>query len=161
MKGLKFKIANTVIAISLFITFIASVLLVVLLGIKSYHSVCDVSELTFNERTCLAYITDKLRHGDCEGAVRVGEFDGLNAIYIDSEYEGVLYNNIIYFYDGWLYEIYCEKDARFFKTDGSKIAEASSVVFSEPKSGLLLIEVTDTNGSKGKFHLYVRSEGRT
>jgi len=111
MNNVKISTANTIITILLFTFFSASVFIVLTLGFKSYNSTCINSELSFNERTCVAYISERLRQGDSNNAVSIGEFGGQNAIFIDTEYDGTPYSSIIYFSEGWLRELLVEKDA--------------------------------------------------
>lgn len=150
---------DTVFIIVLFCVFTTSVLIVLLLGTRIYKSMSDSSEIAYAERTCMSYIAEKLRHGDSEGSVYVGEFDGLNAIYIETEYDEITYNNILYFNDGWLCELFCDKGAEFVRTDGTKIIEAESVSFTESGSGLFCVEATDLSGNTSRLNISLRSGG--
>lgn len=150
---------DTVFIIVLFFVFTSSVLIVLMLGTRIYNSMSDSSEIAYSERTCMSYIAEKLRHGDREGSTYVGEFDGLNALYIETDYDGITYNNILYFNDGWLYELFCDKGAEFVRTDGTKIIEAESVSFAEAHSGLFCIEAIDLDGNKSRLNISLRSGG--
>lgn len=161
MNNVKISTANTIITILLFTFFSASVFIVLTLGLKSYNSTCINSELSFNERTCVAYISERLRQGDSNNAVSIGEFGGQNAIFIDTEYDGTPYSSIIYFNEGWLRELLVEKDASSSLVAGTKIAQARFITFSEPEPGLFFIEITSQDDSKNKLHIYVRSGGKT
>ena len=151
--------ADTLLVIALICAFTASVIMVLLLGIRIYNSITRASELAYSERTCMSYISEKLRHGDANGAVYVGKFDGLNAIYIDSAYGDTVYNDILYCYDGYLNELFCEKGEEFYKTDGTEIIGAESVSFTEPKAGLIYVEAVDLSKNTDRLYISLRSGG--
>jgi hypothetical protein len=151
--------ADAVLTIILIVAFAASVLLVLLFGTRIYRSMSAGAESAYDERTCAAYLAEKLRHGDERGAVRLGSFDGAEALYIDSEYDGVVYSQILYCYDGWVWELLCEKDAVFSKTDGTKLIPARAVQFSEPSPGLFYIEAVGLDGEVGGLYVSLRSGG--
>ena len=150
---------DTIIVLVLLCVFAASVLMTLLLGTRIYSSMSKSSALAYNERTCMSYLAEKLRHNDTRDSVYIGEFDGLNAVFLDTEANSVMYSDIIYCYDGWLWELYCEKDAPFSRTDGTKVIEAESVSFGEPEAGLFHIEATDMSGKDSCMFICLRSGG--
>ena len=150
---------DNVLFIVLMCVFTASVVLVLMQGVRIYRSAVVSSELLYNERTCAFYITEKLRHGDEMNAVYVDSFDGLNALYIDSRYNDTVYSTIMYFNEGWLNELFCEKGANFNRADGTKIIRADSVTFLESSPGLLYVETVDGSGNSGGLYFRLRSGG--
>ncbi|MDF2839061.1 MAG: hypothetical protein K0S60_764 [Evtepia sp.] len=150
---------DTVFAASLLCVFAASVLMVLLLGTRIYNSMSSASDLAYQDRISMSYIAEKLRHADKTGAVYVGEFDGINAIYLETEDRETTYQTILYYYDGWLCELFCEKGSEFQKTDGTKITHAEAVHFSEAGSGLFDVEVIDLSGNTSHLTIYLRSGG--
>lgn len=155
----KMNTIDTAFAIALLCMFAASVLMVLLLGTRIYTSMTTATDDSYNERTCLSYIAEKLRHGDKASAVSVGTFDGLNAMMIETEDNHTTYETILYYYDGWLRELFFEKGTSFLKTDGTKIIEAQSVKFTEVKSGLFSVKAVDLKGNTSSLNIFLRSEG--
>lgn len=151
--------ADTVALVALIAAFMLSVLFVLLLGARVYRGMSAGAESAYGERTCAAYLAEKLRHGDAQGAVRLGGFDGAEALYIDSEYDGTVYSQILYCYDGWVWELFCERDAGFSKTDGTRLIPAQAVHFSEPSPGLFYIEAVGRDGEVGGLYVCLRSGG--
>lgn len=145
--------------IILICAFTASVLMVLMLGIRIYTSTADASERLHNARTSTFYIAEKLRHGDERDAVYVADFDGLNALYIESSYDDAVYTNILYYSNGWLNELFCEKGADFDRSDGTKIIETGAVTFSEPSPGLFDVETVDLSGNISRLNICLRSGG--
>ena len=155
----KIQSADAVLAVVLVVAFAAAVLFVLLFGTRIYRGTSAGAESAFDERTSVAYLAEKLRHGDERGAVRLDSFDGVEALYIDSEYDGVVYSQILYCYDGWVWELLCERGAEFSKTDGTKLIPARDVRFSEPSPGLFYIEAVGLDGEVDGLHVSLRSGG--
>lgn len=139
--------------------FAGAVLLVLVLGTRIYSSMSSASERAYYERTVFSFAAEKLRQGDVAGAVSVGDFDGLNALYLESELGGTVYTSILYCYDGWLYELFCEKGLDFSREDGTKILQAASVRFSEEAPRLIHIASTDEAGHVRGLSIHLRSGG--
>ncbi len=150
---------DTLILTVLACAFAASVLLVLLLGAGIYQSAASSSDAAYSERVCTSYIAEKLRHGDENGAVSLGSFDGGEALFLESDDGGVRYTTIIYSHDGWLWELFCEKGADFSREDGVKIIEVRAVHFSEAEPGLFSIEAVGPGGAANRRTIHLRSGG--
>lgn len=150
---------DTLFIVVLLCAFTASVLMVLLLGAQVYGSASKTASAAYARRTCAAYINEKLRHGDLESAVETGEFDGCSALMLTMDTGGASYSDILYYCDGWLWELTCEKGARFTRADGVKIVETGPVVFSSPKPGLIKAEITEQNGGADGLVYALRSGG--
>lgn len=159
MKRLKMHFAAAACVFFLLLAFIGSAMAVLVLGTQAESTEKAFSERSFCERTLITYLAEKLRQGDGGGDIYVGEFDGINALFIESTLEGDLYTDIIYCCDGALCELLCKKGADFSQKDGIKLFEADSVIFSKPESGLIYIEATDTEGRTSILHLFLKSGG--
>jgi len=160
MKRYKIHFAATACVLFLLLAFIGSAMAVVVLGIQSESSEKSFSTQAFCERTLMSFLAEKLRQGDGSGDIYVGEFDGINALFIESTLQDTLYTDIIYCYDGALCELFCEKGTDFSHKDGTKLIEVGSVIFSEPESGLIYIEATGTEGKTSFLHLFLKSGGQ-
>ena len=150
---------DTLFVVVLFCAFTASVLLVLLLGARVYGAMTKTAAQTFDRRTCAAYVTEKLRHGDSTGAVETGVFDGCSALYLTTDANGMAYSDILYYYNGWLWELNCEKSASFTRTDGVQVVEAGTVVFSGPTDGVVTAAITDMDGQEQGVTYRLRSGG--
>lgn len=150
---------DTLFIIVLLCAFTASVLLVLLLGARVYGSMTRTGGETYDRRTCAAYIVEKLRHGDRAGAVETGSFDGCSALYLTSDVNGEAYSDILYYYDGWLRELSCEKGAVFTREDGTKVVETGTVSFSGPAAGVVSAEIVNADGQAQGVTYALRSGG--
>jgi hypothetical protein len=143
--------------------FAASILMVLMLGVNVYGNIQKTSDAQFNERVCLSYVTAKVHRNDTAGAVRTGDFEGVSALYLDQEIDGTYYNTLIYAYDGWLMELFCEKDSMtdlgLSPESGSPVLEVDSIVFKTVAPNLLFVEYSDNGGVGGSVFINLRSEG--
>lgn len=160
MKRFKINFAATACVLFLLLAFIGSAMAVVVFGTQSESSEKAFIAQAFSERTLMPFLAEKLRQGDGLGDIYTGEFDGINALFIESTLQNTLYTDIIYCYDGALCELFCENGSDFSRKDGTKIIEVGSVIFSEPESGLIYIEATDKEGRTSFLHLLLKSGGQ-
>lgn len=150
---------DTLFVVVLLCAFAGAVLLSLLLGARVYGAMNKNAGKTYNRRTCAAYITEKLRHGDSAGAVETGSFDGCSALYLTTQAGGTDYSDILYYYNGWLWELNCEKGTAFTRTDGVRVVETGPVTFSGPENGVVTAGVTDMNGQQQGVTYRLRSGG--
>ena len=73
--------------------------------------------------------------------------------------DGLIYENILYVYDGWLRELLCEQGWELDPEDGRTISQARSLTIGQPSPGLLELTCTGTDGRVSTANVYVRSGG--
>ncbi len=159
MKGSKLASVSVLAVLFLYLLFIGSAAVSLFLGTKAQGSLNALSARSFEERTIPAFIAEKLRESDGNGAIYTGDFCGSSALFIESSLEGVLYTDIIYGYDGRLFELFCEKGDPFSREDGAQLVSLGKVSFSEPKTGLIHVVITDSDGEKTILDIFLRSGG--
>ncbi len=131
---------DIVFALALFCAFSASVLLVLMTGVKVYKDSVKAIDLRFEERTSIAYITEKVRHYNAKGCVSIESFGDGSALRLSEEIDGVKYNTLIYTHDGKLMELYHEEGLSFKPEDGMVIVPMDKLSFSWQQDSLLHIE---------------------
>ena len=139
--------------------FAASILMVLMLGVNVYGNIQSTSNDEFNKRVCLSYITAKVHSNDSHGGVTAGVFGDVPAIFMEEEFDGVKYNTIIYTYDGWLRELFCEQGNDLSLDSGTPVLEIDFVSFEKIKPDLLFVEYSDADGSGGRIFINLRSGG--
>ncbi|PKM73179.1 MAG: hypothetical protein CVU91_06335 [Firmicutes bacterium HGW-Firmicutes-16] len=159
MKGSKLTSVSVVAVLFLYLLFIGSAAVSLFLGTKAQGSLEVLSMHSFEARTIPAFIAEKLRESDDIGAIYTGDFSGSSALFIESSLDGVLYTDMIYGYDGRLFELFCEKGALFSREDGAQLALLGTVSFSEPKTGLIHVVITGSDGEKTTLDIFLRSGG--
>ena len=138
---------DTVFVLIIFSVFAVSVLIVLMLGASIYQNMAEVSQEGADERSVLAYIWTKSKNFNDAGMIYVSEYHGSNALMIDEELGGTRYQTIIYYYDGWLYELFSEYGLTFSPEDGVRVMRLSDLAFETARHGLIKV----TSGWRNLF----------
>ena len=154
MKMTRSSRIDTVFVLIIFCVFAISVLMVLMLGANIYRSMNDISREGYDERTGLSYIWTKVKNNDEEGRIHIGDFHGLSALCFDEEFDWVTYRTMVYFYDGWVYELFSEVGLDFLPEDGAQIIQIDDLRFDELGYGLIRV-------SSGTNSLLISPRGRT
>ena len=120
-----------------------------------YRKVLDRSD-RLSRSTALTYITEKVRHNDTAGSVRVGKIGDCQALVIVQGDE-ILYDTYIYCYDGSLRELMIKRELEPTPDMGRSLLPMESLEL-ENTDGLLKIRCTDPQG--GLWERSWRSEVR-
>ena len=144
---------DTVFVLIIFCIFALSVLMVLMLGATIYKNMTEITRDGQDERLLMSYIWTKVKNTDEAGNVYIGEHSGLAALCLDEEHGGTLYRTVVYHYDGWVYELFCEVGLEFSPESGTKMIKIDDMEFSEREHGLIQI----TAGSKSLL-IYPRSD---
>lgn len=151
--------AGAIAALALTCVFGAALLMSLAVGAGVYRRVAERVERSAGDRVGLTYITARIHSFDESGLVRTGEFGGQDALYLLQEVDGLIYENILYVYDGWLRELLCEQGWELDPEDGRTISQARSLTIGQPSPGLLELTCTGTDGRVSTANVYVRSGG--
>ena len=130
---------DSVFVLIIFSVFALSVLMVLMLGASVYKNMTEITREGQEERTLLSFIWTKVKNSDDAGSVYVGEFCGLPALCFDEDIGGTQYWTVIYHYDGWVYELFSEKELEFFPEDGERVLEIPELSFEEHEYGLIKV----------------------
>ena len=136
----------------------AAMLVSLVTGAGVYRQVQERTEAAAAERLGLTYITAKIHSHDAEDSVRAGTFGGEDAVYLLEPLDGLTYETILYVYNGWLMELFCEEGWELKPEAGQQITEAQSLTVSE-QDGLLRLSYVDGNGQSGTADVFLRSAG--
>lgn len=139
-------------ALLLFGIFSVCVLSVLLTGAQAYRRLTDRDQASYSRRTCVQYIATRVRQADLLGGVRVESFEGAPALTLAEDG----YVTRVYWYDGYLMELYAGEDAELSPEDGEPVMEAGGLSVSL-KDGLLTVDVTGISGEKDRLLLSLRS----
>ena len=140
--------------------FIASVLLALLLGARVYGNIEEAASTRYNERVCLSYLVTKIHAGDRGGdGIRVGEFGGVPALYIDEALTDGSYETVVYAYDGWIRELLREKGLVLPPGAGVPLLEVESLSFHFERANLLSIAYVGKDGGSRVAFAHLRSFG--
>ena len=143
---------DTVFVLIIFCIFAVSVLMVLMLGASIYQNMTEISREEQDERTVLSYIRTKVRNNDDNGRIFIGEFGGLPALIYEEQFDGRVFQTVIYHYNGWIRELFSEADLGFGPSDGIEIMQLDGIEFEELEDGLIRI----SSGTKSLI-LYPRT----
>jgi len=132
-------------------------LLVAVVGVQAYQSVLDSNDLNHETRTSLSYFINKVRSSDSRGYVSIGVLNDNDALLIDHDYGGELYQTRIYFFEGALYEQLVELGEDFYPEIGQELVSVQAFTVQMVKPGLIGMSVTTNDGETHTVHMAVRS----
>ncbi len=139
------------IALMVLLVFALCIMMVLLMGTRVYQRLLDKGAAGFTDRMSVRYITTRVHQAE---KVSVGDFEGCSALVIPEEVDGEVYNTLVYWYDGYIRELFCVEDAGLDPEDGEKVLETEEVLFSA-EGDLLTAQL----GSRQlKLHLPVQKE---
>lgn len=136
----------------LFGLFAACVLMVLLTGAGAYSRLTERDRLAYDRRVCTQYIAERVRQADCEGGVSVEPFGEGTALLL--EQDGWVTR--VYWYNGYMMELYTAADAELEPQDGEKIMELESLSLSLDGS-LLTAQLESGGGVTDTLRLSLRS----
>ena len=130
---------DTVFVLIIFSVFAVSVLIVLMLAASIYQNIAEMSEEGADERLVLSYIWTKTKKHNDVDLIYIDDFDGGKALMIDEIIGERYFQTAIYFEDGWLLELFAEKDIGMKRSDGIRIMRVDSLIFEEIEYNLLRI----------------------
>ncbi len=113
------------IALLLFGVFAVCLLIVLLTGADAYNSLTAKDRIAYDNRVCGQYIATQVRQNDDMDSITVTDFGDGGALSLAKEIEGTRYVTLIYSYDGYLMELFCDENAQLAPEDGEKIMPIS------------------------------------
>lgn len=151
-------IIDILFVIALFCIFALSAVFLITIGASVYGKTVSHMEENFNRRTSFAYVTEKIRQADQDGAVCVGEFDGLPAILITETTANTRYITYLYAYHGFLKELMVREDTPLSPAAGQDILSVTE--FSFEKVDDKLFAFTIATDEENSCRLYVSERSR-
>jgi len=128
---------DTIFVLIVFSIFALSVLMVLMLGASIYRNINEISNDGQAEQTALSYVWSKTKNFDNAGGIHVGDFKGVPALFIDEKLGDTYYRTAIYYYDGWLCELFSEVALEFSPEDGVRVIRVDEMRFESVSNGLI------------------------
>ncbi|MCR5404379.1 MAG: DUF4860 domain-containing protein [Butyrivibrio sp.] len=159
VKQRKNHIIDSVFVICLMLLFLLSSLSVIALGAGIYKRNTKTMETNYSHRVAFAYITEKLRQADENGAIHVESIFGEDALVMTEEVGDVLYNTYIYNYDNNLMELYAREDLEnFYPQSGQAIMTVNDFIITEVSDNMFNAVIVLPDGTQYSLYLTRRSE---
>ena len=131
------------------------ILAVLLLAANLYSSTTGQIQANDQNRTCLSYITEKIRQNDSKGAVSIQDIEGTRCLALRGNYNGVDCTTYIYEYDGLLKELFLKMNIKLvdFKIEFGKTSDGEIVLADEvsPDTCRLWDATTNEKLDKDRF----------
>ena len=89
-------VIDLVFPIALFFVFAASALVVLILAADIYASTTNHFQVNDESRTALAYISEKIRQNDTDGALSIATIEQTDCIALSQDFNGTLCTTYIY-----------------------------------------------------------------
>ena len=124
MKTIRSSKVDTVFVLIIFCVFAISMLMVLMLGASIYKNMTVVSRDGYDERTTLSYFWTKLKNGDEEGRVYLGDFQGIPALCLAEVYGDTTYLTMIYKYQGKVCELFTEEGVQLDPDAGTPVTKS-------------------------------------
>lgn len=121
MKLQREHVIDLLFTLSLLCVFTVSGLLLVVLGVGVYKDTVVEMESTYSDRTALSYLAKQVRQNDRVDGVQIGEVEGELALILAEESEGEFYYKYIYYYEGYLCELYANESFEPVLTAGQPL----------------------------------------
>lgn len=147
---------DIIFTLALFCVFAASALLVVLIGANVYKNTMAEMNKNFNTRTSVTYISTKVHQNDAAGSIYLERFDAFDALVLEEEIAGQVYETRIYHYDGELRELLCKKDTVIEPADGQVIMNVAELTMEQVQDDLLRVTSVDENGNRASLLVSLR-----
>lgn len=144
--------------IALLLVLAVSALFFVILAANVYQKNVTWEESNYENRTCLAYVTEKIRQNDAGGGITIGTFDGESCLMLRQDFGGQSYVTYLYSYEGMLRELFVQEGVEMKASDGQKILEVNDFKVVEQEEGIFKISCTDENGTEFVTYAAVKSK---
>ena len=153
--------SDAVFALVLFCAFALSMLMVLTTGARAYQDIRDAVENHYSENTCIDYISTKIRHYDAADSVYIDVVGTTAVICLVEEMDAAdtEYVTYIYYYDGYVRELFVEEGYEFDPEDGLSVLAVNRLVFDYLGPHLLYVNCTGTGGVSAEAYLSLRSTG--
>lgn len=138
----KRHVVDFLFVLTLFFVFAISTLLLVIIGANVYKKTVDNMTINYNTRTAYAYLTEKIRQNDQEGAIEIGTFEGNPAVILTEEIDDTLYRTYLYLYDGSIRELFSPVDIDMDPDAGQIIMPATNFEPREIANGFYELKIT-------------------
>lgn len=151
---------DTVMVMLLYFLFAITAFILILVGIKEYKHTTEVMNDNYEVRTATSYLTEKIRQHDTGysiSTVTIDEENGIEAIALTEVIDSGTYTTYIYYYDGYLRELFVSRDAVYTAESGQPIVEIGNLSINDSTTNSVSLTLTSTKGTKTTMFLSTKS----
>lgn len=140
----------------LFCVFLGAAVVLLLSGLRVWHTTESRLQSTFDTQVPLAYVAGKVRASDALAVETLP--DGTEALVLSASIDGEAYLTRLYCMDGALYELFTPADVTIAPADGVRLTKVRALTFSEGENGLLRASCTAADGTESTLLLAARGQ---
>lgn len=145
--------------LALFCVFAGSAVLVMTFGANVYQRTVSHMEENYNARVSLSYLANQVRQHDENGCITLETLEDHPALVL-ADGPDSSYATFIYYNDGALRELYCERKNPLTADDGLVIVELSGWdIALDEQQGRLSVQAVDKDGRSRSLLLSLRASG--
>lgn len=151
-----------ILVLLVFACFMVSVLFVLLSGADIVQRLTERDQSAYNSRTAVQYLTTRVRQADLAGSIDVTVSEDTTILVLTEEIEGALYETRVYYYDGYLREMFSPAGIGLPLEFGEKILPMDDFTISIEHTylySLLQAELQLPDETSETVYLMLRSEG--
>ena len=114
---------DSIFVMILFFLFALTAFVLVMIGVRQYQSTADSMNYNYEVRTATSYLREKVRQNDSHAAISIDNIEDTDVLALKSEVNGIVYYTYIYYYDGYLRELYVQDGSSYSLSTGQQIIE--------------------------------------
>lgn len=148
----------------LMLFFLISVLSCSIIGAGGavFSRISDDMNYNYESRVSFAYLTTKIRQGDNSGMITSEEFQGVEVLAVNEEYDEDNICTYLYYYDGYIRELFFERglglEEEMKLDDGDKIIEANGFAI-KFDGNMITLTLTGRDNNIYSTKIALRSDG--
>ena len=152
-------VVDVLFTLTLFCVFTAASLMVILIGANVYKSTVDTMNTNFEVNTSLTYVSTKVRQHDVRGSVYLGTINGGQALVLEQDLGGEIYQTWIYHYDGALRELFVQKGNTAAKVPeaGQELLRVYSFTMEKVDHSIISLRAESAEGVSARQLMATRS----
>ena len=137
---------ETVLVMLMLVIFSISTFTLVVSTASSYGKNHEDTAAKDNLRLAVSYIDSKIKQSNRNIYILEKAIDNKNAVVIENNIKGEIYQNIIYFKEGFLKELLIKKGTKLDEVEGFNIAKIKDMEVTKTARGLINVTITTHNG---------------
>lgn len=149
-------LVHTVCILAVICMFGISAMMLGSVGASVYKNIAERNLDSFELRTSLSYVKTKINQFDEKGKISIEERDGLKMLILSEEVDGEIFDTVVYFNKGKLYEITGAKGMIFKPEDGFSILNVDEFEING-KDGFVKLVATDDDGESETLYVKIRT----
>lgn len=146
-----------ILVLLVFTLFSVSILMVLLTGADVARGLTRQDRESYDQRTAVQYVTTRIRQAEQRGMISVCQYGDGDALVFSQDIEGCRYQTMVYAWDGYMRELFCESGYEQAPEFGEKILPIAGLE-ARLEAGVLQVHLVFEDGRQEDLTLQLRSE---